>query len=236
MGGSLRNQRLGRQRICRHLIASRAPMCNLLCTPTLLLLKQCRHQLLMLLRDFDFRNIFAIDKLHASRCSRIAFLERRVAAPRIAVEPVRCCRADRVEMDVGEALCYVGFTSDEHAVVVRRFPERSLVAVSLVVFRGKPLLDDLHETGNTVHSLPLPAKPLLDLALASLSVDAPSCKCILHGVRGSTALENGIATQNLVLVNWLRRWKKHEDVEMIPHNAPSQQPNTGELRRAPHKL
>ena len=37
MGGSLRNQRLGRQRIRRHLVASRAPVRNLLRTATLLL-------------------------------------------------------------------------------------------------------------------------------------------------------------------------------------------------------
>ena len=48
VGRPLRYQRLGRQRICRHLVACGAPVRNLFGSPALLLLKQGRHQLFVL--------------------------------------------------------------------------------------------------------------------------------------------------------------------------------------------
>ena len=172
----LRYQRLGRQRICRHLVACGAPVRYLFGPPTLLLLKQCRHQLFMLQRDFAIRNMVTIDKSHACRCRRITFLECGVTAPHIAVIPVRRRRANRVEVNVCEALRHIVFAPNDHAIVVCRLPKRSFVTIPLVVFHCEPLFNNLHEAGNTVHSLTLPVEPFLNLALARLAVNAPSCK------------------------------------------------------------
>lgn len=108
------------------------------------------------------------------------------------------------------------------------------MTVAPVIFLSKPLLDNLNKLSDVIHSPSLSVKP--SVCLLAVATKTELCDLRFRSLCGLYTLENPIASQDFLFSNLLRRREKCEDVEMVDHHTPTDQPDAGELGRTANDI